>query len=464
MDYKLNLISLVGIFSFCFIAWIGSENKKNIPWNMIVFGIGIQFLLGLFFLIVPSYISVIGIVNTWMNPFFDASDSGARFLFGNTLVPNNTNKLPSLVDELTGEINFQKLINPNTNQIHTNLISLGYIFAFRVLPQVIFFSAIFSLLYRINLIQNIVKIFSKIFQHKLKLSGAESLSGFTNIFFGIESILIIRPYLKKMTRSELLTVLTCCFGSLSGTILGMYATFLRPSFPNIYEHLLLASIMTIPACFVISKFLIPESQNPVTLGNTSVDSITENKNYLASLFLGGRYGVRVAVGIITGIIVVVGLVALVNLFFANLTSGDSNVTSTGVILKVITLDNIFGLLFFPLTFLTGVSLDMTELWQASVLIGKRFLQTSIPSYIEIGMLSRTGGISERAMLILSHTLCGFTHVPAIGIFVGGLASLAPSRFSEICSLTWKALWAATLATLMTGSFAGLFSFAVNTKL
>ena len=130
----------------------------------------------------------------------------------------------------------------------------------------------------------------------------------------------------------------------------------------------------------------------------------------------------------------------------------------GRIFKVVSLDNIFGLLFLPLTFFTGVSLDMNEIWQSSVLIGQRLLQTSIPPYVKLGELSRAGEISDRAMLIVSYVLCGFAHIPSIGIFVGGLSNLVPSRSSEISSIAWKAMWAATLATLMTGCVAGIFDF------
>jgi CNT family concentrative nucleoside transporter len=148
-------------------------------------------------------------------------------------------------------------------------------------------------------------------------------------------------------------------------------------------------------------------------------------------------------------------VALINMGFDSLSGLPAPV---GTVFQVVTLQNIMGFLFFPLTILTGVSLDINEIWQASVIIGRRVFETNVPPYITLANLSRTGEISDRAMLIVSYVLCGFTHFASYGIFVGGLSSLIPERRSEVSSLGFKALWAATLATLMTGCIAGLFDF------
>ncbi|MDX1959867.1 MAG: nucleoside transporter C-terminal domain-containing protein [Leptospiraceae bacterium] len=457
MDIKLNFISLLGFFGFCFIAWISSENRKNFPWVLVLVGIVVQFILALLFFLTPNLFTVVmGTVNDFPIQLYDAADTGSRFLFG-ILVPDKTVTLPPLLNELTGEYDMQKLINPSTNQIQSNRIAFGYIFAFRSLPQIIFFSAIFALFYRFNLVQRIVEILSKIFQYRIKLSGREFLSGFMNIFFAVESLIIITPYFKKMTRSELVTVLTCCFGTASGTVLGIQSGFLRTALPNVTDHMLLASIITIPACFVISKIIVPEGDG-VTYLETQPKSISKKESFLSSLLNGGWDGARVALGIIIGMIVVLGLVSLVNMLFSNLSTLQSNDSSIGKFFKLVSLENILGALFFPLTFLTGISLNVSELWTSSVIIGKRLFQTSIPSYIMLGKLGADGQISNRAVLILTYVLCGFAHIPAIGIFIGGLSGLVPKRSNEICSLAWKALWAATLATLMSGSIAGLFYF------
>jgi CNT family concentrative nucleoside transporter len=181
-----------------------------------------------------------------------------------------------------------------------------------------------------------------------------------------------------------------------------------------------------------------------------------------ALILGALDGVKMAAGIAAVLVAILGCVELVNMLFSALAAFHNNenilLSFIGRLFKVVSINNIFGLLFLPLTFFTGVSLDMNELWMSSVLIGQRLLQTSVPPYIELGRLSCNGEISNRAMLIVSYVLCGFAHIPSIGIFVGGLSNLVPSRSGEISSIAWKAMWAATLATLMTGCVAGIFDF------
>ncbi|NEO96110.1 MAG: nucleoside:proton symporter, partial [Moorea sp. SIO3G5] len=251
----------------------------------------------------------------------------------------------------------------------------------------------------------------------------------------------------------------------ASTVLALYTSFLRPTFPTITGHLMSASILTIPACFVMAKLIVPETDVPKTLGKVPTEEEDPNQKKpspIDSLIVGAWDGVRMAVGIAAVVIAILGLVALVNTFFAylaNLAASDNPLLQLiGNIFSVITLDNIFGVLFLPLTFLTGVSLDWQELWQASVLIGQRLLQTEIPSYLKLAQLSAQGLISDRAILIISYVLCGFAHIASFGIFVGGLASLVPERRADISSIGWKALWAATLATYMTGCIAGVFDF------
>jgi len=343
-------------------------------------------------------------------------------------------------------------------------LNLGYVFAFRALPSVIFFSALMSLFYYLRLIQPIVNIFAKLFRRTMGLSGAEALSGATNIFVGIESALVVRPFLADMTRSELCAVLTACYGSIASTVLALYAQLLRPVFPNITGHLISASIMAIPACFVVSKLLVPETEIPKTLGSLPEESLEDanpETNAMESIITGAMDGVKLAIAIAALLIAVLGLVALVNLFFGNLASlAQSNnlfVRRLGLIFEVVTLQNIVGALFLPLTFLTGISLNWQELWQSSVLIGRRLLETEVPVYQQLAVLADKGAISDRALLIISYALCGFAHLPAVGIFVGGFVSLIPTRRKDISELGWKALWAATLATLMIGCVAGVFA-------
>jgi CNT family concentrative nucleoside transporter len=481
----LNLLSLLGIPALCGIAWLGSENRRVIPWRVILWGIGLQLLLGFLVFWVPVTRSLVLVVSDGINAILDATEAGARFIFGSLLVPDPV-IVPGPV--LAGRWIARAITPPYApvpgDRLSPDNLNLGYIFAFRALPSVIFFSALMSLAYALGLIQPIVNFFARIFRRTLNLSGAEALSGAANIFVGIESTLVVRPYLAGMTRSELCAILAACFGSLASTVLALYAGLLRPVFPNITGHLVSGSLMAIPACFVIAKILVPETEVPATLGKaiqeksklpiaadppespeeSSSEAVVEPDeplNLMESLVIGAMDGVRLAIAIAALLIAVLGLVALVNLFFANLASlaSSSNILLQGIgrIFQTVTLQNLMGALFLPLTFLTGVSLKWAELWQSSLLLGQRLLETEVPAYQNLASLAEQGAISDRALLVTSYALCGFAHLPSVGIFVGGLVGLAPSRRKDITVLGWKALWAATLGTLMIGCIAGLFS-------
>ncbi|WP_181357406.1 NupC/NupG family nucleoside CNT transporter [Stenomitos frigidus] len=469
----LNLLSLVGMVCLCGIAWLGSENRRLVPWRVIFWGIGLQLILGLFVFLVPATRALIVVLSDGVNAVLDVAEAGARFIFGTVLVPEPS-QVPGPV--LAGRWIARAITPPYVpvpgDRLSPDNINVGYVFAFRALPSVIFFSALLSLCYALGLIQPIVNLFARLFRRTMNLSGAEALSGAANIFVGIEATLVVRPYLATMTRSELCAILASCFGSIASTVLALYAGFLRPVFPNITGHLVSASFMAIPACFVMSKLLVPETQVPQTLGKvveeeagteTTGETDAPTATHLSpmeSLVIGAMDGAKLAIGIAALLIAVLGIVALVNLFFANLASlalsSNGLIRAIGTVFKVITLQNIVGALFLPLTFLTGVSLNWQELWQASQLIGRRLLDTEVPAYFQLATLASEGKISNRALLIVSYALCGFAHIPSVGIFVGGLVGLVPSRRKDITEVGWKALWAATLATLMIGCVAGLF--------
>ncbi len=461
----LNLLSFAGLIGLCFIAWLGSEDRRLIPWKVIFWGIGLQLVIGLLVFQVPITRDSVVILNNGLNAIIDASEAGARFLFGDFFVPNPANVPgPVLAGRWIARAITPAYVPVAGDRLGVENLNPGFIFAFRSLPQVIFFSALISLLYNLRLIQPIVQAFAKIFRRTMNISGAESLAGAANIFVGIESAIAVKPFLANMTRSELCAVLTSCFGSIASTVLALYAGFLRPTFPTITGHLMSASIITIPACFVIAKILVPERDVPKTLGAVPETEETEEtrQSPMDSLIVGALDGVKLAVGIAAVLIAILGLVALLNLLFANLAglanSQNSVLQSIGNLFSVITLPNLLGALFLPLTFLTGVSLNWPELWQASSMIGRRLLETAIPPYQTLANLSAAGTISDRTILIVSYVLCGFAHIPSVGIFVGGLSALVPSRRKDIGEIGWKALWAGTLATLMTGCIAGIFDF------
>ena len=237
--FYLNIISFFGIFGLCAIAWLFSENRRVIPWRVIIWGIGLQLILGFLVFQFPITRLILDAFSRLLDAVFVAADFGARFVFGPALIPK------------PGEV-------PTPG--------IGTIFAFRVLPPVIFFSGLMALLYNIGAIQPVINFFAKIFYSTMRLSGAEALSGSANIFVGIESAIVVKPFLAKMTRSELCAILACCFGTAASSTLIIYVKALENVFPNILVHLVSASIIAIPACFVLSKIVVPETEIPLTAG------------------------------------------------------------------------------------------------------------------------------------------------------------------------------------------------------
>lgn len=483
MDLPLNVISFLGIFGLCLITWLFSENRRVIPWRVMIGGIALQLLLGYLVFQFPLTRELLRAFSGLLDGIFVAADAGARFVFGPTIVPL-PDKPPA--------------------------VALGYILAFRALPAVVFFSGLMSLLDNLGVIRRITAVFAKVFYSTMRLSGAESLSGAANIFVGIEAAIAVKPFIAKMTRSELCAILACCFGTAASSTLAIYVSFLRPVFPNILGHLVSASIIAIPACFVLSKILVPENQIPVTAGGIPVEESLrrprpaaeqpfprtkiqdedgeivqefprtkiqdengeileaapretvagepiERVSPMDAAIVGALDGVKMAVSIAAVLILIVGLVSLINQIFAGLAAIPGPV---GDVFKVVTLQNIEGVLFLPFTFLTGVSLDWNELWQSSVIIGRRLTETAIPPYQALGAAAALPAaervISDRAVLIISYALSGFAHLASVGIFVGGTIALAPSRRRDISQLGWKALFVGTLATLMISCIAGVF--------
>ena len=331
MSY-LNIISFLGIFGLCAIAWLFSEHKRVIPWRVIIWGIGLQLVLAFLVFQFPPTRTALEWFTSLLDGVFLAADAGARFVFGRNIVPVPGQDPP---------------------------INLGYIFAFRALPTVIFFSGLMALLYNIGVIQVITNIFAKLFYWTMRLSGAEALSGAANIFVGIEAAIVVKPFLAKMTRSELCAILSCCFGTAASSTLAIYVSFLKPVFPNILGHLVSASIIAIPACFVLSKILVPETETPLTLGGIPTEKSAreleafgdeqefkqetvagepiERISPLDAAIVGALDGVKMAVSIAAVLILILGLVSLVNQFFGWLGALPGPV---GDVFKVVTLANI----------------------------------------------------------------------------------------------------------------------------
>ena len=415
-----HAMSALGFLVFLGISWLLSNNRRRIAWKTIGSGVALQLLIGLIIFRLPVSHRVLLWLNDAVVALLDASKSGSVFLFGPLAA------------------------SPGEQG------SIGFILVFQVLPVVIFFAAITSLLYHLGVLQLFVRLFAKLFHRTMKISGAESLSSAANIFVGVESALVVRPYLAKMTRSELLLILTTGLATVASSSLGVYVAFLAPMFPGVAGHLLSASILAIPASVVVSKLLVPETETPETLAAVPPeDESTRSRNLISALIEGAMEGVKLAAGICALLIAILGVVALID----KLLGVGSSWFGMSEPLSFV---RILSWVFYPFAYLLG--LQSGDVPMAARLLGERVILTEVVSYNHLAQLISSGQMTNpRSVVILTYALCGFTHVAAVAIFVGGTAALAPSRRDDLASLGFRALLAATLATLMTGCVAGIFS-------
>jgi concentrative nucleoside transporter, CNT family len=416
----LHLISVIGFFAFAAIAWALSNNRRHVQWKTIAWGMGLQLALGLLIFRLPASQSIFLWLNDAVIALLDVTKSGTSFLFGPLAAA-------------PGE--------PG---------SVGFILIFQTLPVAVFFSAFTAALYHLRVLQIIVRFFAKIFHRTMGISGAESLSSAANIFVGVESALVIRPYLSHMTRSELLTVLGAGMATVASTTLGIYVAFLNKLFPQIAGHLISASILAIPATIVMTKLLLPEMGTPETLSTIPPeDPEIRSRNLMSAIIAGAMDGLRLAAGIAALLLAILGLVALLDKFLGLLSRWAG-------LAEPVSLVRILGWLFYPLAALLGIT--RADIAEAARLLGERVILTEVVSYQDLAQMISSGQlIDPRTVVILSYALCGFAHIASMAIFVGGTAALAPSRRDDLASLGMRALIAATLATLMTGCVAGIFS-------
>ncbi|MBI3328519.1 MAG: hypothetical protein HYZ81_17680 [Nitrospinae bacterium] len=416
----LPFISVVGFFVFAGIAWLCSAHRARVAWTTVAWGLGLQLLIGLLIFRLPGSRQFFLGMNDAVLALLNVSKTGTAFLLGPLAAG-------------PGE--------PG---------SIGFILAFQVLPIVIFFSAFTAALYHLRVLQPVVRVFAGVFHRTLGISGAEALYGASQIFVGIESALVVRPYLERMTRSELLMLLTTGMCNVASSTLGLYVVFLKDVFPQIAGHLLSASVLSIPAGVVMAKLLIPETGVPETRAQVPPeDPTTRAGNLMSAIIQGAMDGLKLAAGIATLLIAMLGLVALLDTILALPSSWLG-------LAQPISLVAMLSWMFYPLTALLGII--PADIPEAARLLGERVILTEVVSYQDLARLVATGHIADpRTVVIVSYALCGFAHVASVAIFVGGMAALAPSRRDDLASLGLRALFAATLATLMVACVAGIFT-------
>jgi CNT family concentrative nucleoside transporter len=330
--------------------------------------------------------------------------------------------------------------------------SIGFILAFQGLPTVVFFAALLGFLYFIGLMPFLIRLFAKIFTRWMKLSGAEALCVSSNIFVGVESALTVRPYIERMTKSELCTILAAMMGTIASSVLGLYVMFLQPVFSNIAGHLISASILSAPASALMAKVIYPETEKPETLGMEVKIHYQKESNAVEAVINGAMAGAKMLFGIGAMLLAFLGLVALVDKIFAFGGNYINQWSGWGIDFS---LKGLFGYLFYPLTIIMGV--NPADAFEITKIIGERTIVTELTAYLDLSTLIASGKLLDpRSAVLASYALCGFAHFASLGIFIGGVAAIAPSRIKDLSKIGFRALIAATLACQMTGCVAGVF--------
>ena len=422
-----NLISFAGIFVLMGFAWVFSANRWKMNWRAIVWGTALQLIFAFFVFVVPVGSAVFLYLNNLAVRVMDCAAEGALFLFGRLALP------PGAKGKAGEE-------------------SLGFILAFQAFPTIIFFSALMSILYYCNIMPLLIRAFARVFTRLMRISGAESLCASSNIFVGVESALTIRPYLERMTRSELCTVLAAGMATVSSNILAVYVFSLRQYFPTIAGHLISASVLSAPAAIVMSKILLPESETPDTLGVSVKPHYDRENNVLEAIINGANAGVRLIAGIVALLVAVLGLVAALDWLLG---AAGGRLNALAGIHFDWSLKELLGYLFYPFSWVLGVA--SADVGIVSRIIGERAILTEVTAYQDLAVALAQGLVHHpRSVVITTYALCGFAHIPSMAIFVGGVAALAPSKTRVLAEVGFRALVAATLACLMTACVAGTF--------
>ena len=404
-------IGIIGIFAILGIAYLLSNNKKNIDLRLIIWGLGLQLFFGIFILVTPFGKPIFSWCDNAINKLLSFANEGSLFLFGSfTTEPK---------EMLPGVINF----------------------AFAVLPTVIFFSALMAVLYHLGIMQKIIKCIAWVMQRTMKTSGPETTSISANIFVGqTEAPLVIRPFIAKMSNSELMAVMTGGFATVAGGVMAMYVGMLQ-NIPGIAGHLMAASIMSAPAALVIAKIMYPEMNKDNLNENINIDTNKKDGNVLEALGDGAILGLKLAANIAAMLIAILALVALIN--------------SISLGIFGIKLEDILGYIFMPLAFLMGAPWEESHILGS--LLGQKIVLTELVAYknlsnMEIGTI---GGISEKTAILASYALCGFANFASIGIQLGGIGSLVPERKKDLAKLVTKAMLGGALASWLTATIAGI---------
>lgn len=413
-----GLFGLAVLISFAFAL---SNNKKSVDWKQIASGVGLQIVFAILVILVPGGREFFNAISKVFVKVIDFAMSGAQFIFG----------------DLAKSTEF------------------GFIFAFQVLPTIIFFASLMAVLYHIGLMQKIVQGMAWVMLKVLRISGSESLSVAANVFVGqTEAPLVVRPYIAEMTDSELFTMMVGGMATIAGAVLAAYIAMLGGADETLRlfyaRHLLAASVMAAPATIVIAKLLRPETQQSMTRGSVKLEVEKTATNVIEAAANGAADGVKLALNVGGMLLAFFALITMVNFPLEWLGQVTGIESSIG---QPLSLSLVLGVILSPLAWIIGI--PWSEAVMVGGLIGEKIVINEFVAYMHLVEIRDT--LSEHSVLISTYALCGFANFSSIAIQLGGIGGLAPNRRSDIARLGLRAVLGGTLATMMTATIAGVLS-------
>ena len=409
------LHALAGVAALVFLSWAFSENRRGVHWRLVAGGIALQVVLAALLLRVAWLRDLVFLLNSALQALERATQAGTTFVFG----------------YLAGGPAPYAEVDP----------AASFVLAFRALPLVLVVSALSALLFYWRILPLVVRGFGWLLEKSMGVGGAVGLSAAANVFVGmVEAPLVIKPYLARLTRSELFIVMVCGMATIAGTVMALYASILGPVVPEAIGHILIASIVSTPAAITVAALMVP---GDMTRG-AAVTIERQDASAMDAVTRGTIEGVALLIQIVAMLIVLVALVYLANAILGLLPAvGDAPLT----------LQRILGWLFAPLAWAAGV--PWSESQAAGALLGTKTALNEFIAYIDLARLPPEV-LSARSRLLMTYALCGFANFGSLGILIGGMGAMVPERRGEIVELGMKSILAGTLATCMTAAVAGLF--------
>lgn len=407
-DVALRALSFGGLVVIGLLAWLCGSERRRVPWRVVAWGAGLQLALGALLLRTETGRRFFVAVNDGVDGLVRFTDAGTLFMFG-------------------------------------PLKQLGFSFVIEVIPIIIFMGALFGVLYHLGLVQWLVGLLARALARSMGLSGAESLAAVANIFVGMtEAPLMVRPYLERMTRSELFCVMTTGMATIAGSVLVAYAKMLGEQ--DYAGHLVTASLLSAPAGVMVAKLMVPETETPVTHVAAGALVARSSINVIDAAAEGAIAALRLAAYVAALLIAFVALIAMVN----------AGVGALGELVGAggLTLERIFGFAFAPLALLMGVAPG--DALEVGSLLGVKTVLNEFLAYQDLAGQIAEGAISRRSAVIASYGLCGFANFGSLAILIGGMGGMAPARRGEIAALGLRSIAAGTFASAMTGCVAGIF--------